>query len=217
MADDKKIAIVTGNAKGLGKAISNALSEQGYQKPEIIRSADYDITKVKDAERLVEDTLSKYGRIDLLVNNVGNYIHKNISDFSVDEWQQMMDSNLNSAFYLCRKALPELRKTKGRILNIGYAGAEHFRTFPNSSAYQAAKTGLLVLTQGLAKAEAANGVLVNMLSPGHMENTVVKVDLSHIPIGRLATLDEAVEAALFLIKHSYITGQNIELAGGWAL
>lgn len=212
-----KIAIITGNNTGLGKAISDQLSKLGFKEPDIIRSKDFDIKKQEDAHRLVDMTLQKYGRIDLLVNNVGNYINKPLSQFSLEEWHEMMDSNLNSAFYLCLLALPELRKTKGRILNIGYASMEKLNPSPNVAAYQIAKTGLLLLTKALAKEEARNGVTVNMLSPGHMENTIDHGFDDKIPLGRLAKLDEAVEAAFFLINSQYITGQNLEIAGGWGL
>ncbi len=260
----KKIAIVTGNYKGLGKAISELLPSLGYEAPLVIRRADYDLCDAKAAERLVNDVIAKHGRLDLLVNNVGDFIHKNISDISIAEWHEMMNSNLNSAFFMCHYALPHLRRTAAlessgasdiglgqgicergagvdirvnedaertnntdirqlrslhpaHILNIGYAGAEHFRTYPTTTAYQAAKTGLLVLTKGLAKAEGANNILVNMLSPGHIENTVGPYKLENISLGRLATMAEACSAAELLITHTYLTGQNIELAGGWGL
>jgi 3-oxoacyl-[acyl-carrier protein] reductase len=145
----------------------------------------------------------------------------------------MMNSNLNSAFYMCHYALPHLRRhteqisrhpersegssNYSRILNIGYTGAEHFRSYPTTTAYQAAKAGLLTLTKGLAKAEAPNNILVNMLSPGHLENSVGPYNLENIGLGRLATLDEACSVAELLITHTYLTGQNIEVAGGWGL
>jgi len=212
-----KIAIVTGNYKGLGKAISEALPAMGYAAPSLVRSADYDLKEADNCKRLVEDTIAKHGRLDLLVNNIGNYIHKNITELSIEEWKEMQDSNLNSAFYMTKFALAHLRKTKGRILNIGYAGVQEWRTYPNTTAYQAAKAGLLVMTRGFAKSEAAHGILVNMLSPGHLENTIAPYNLENIPVGRLAKLEDAVLAAKFLITTDYVTGQNIEVAGGWGL
>ncbi len=218
----QKIAIVTGNYKGLGKSISEALTNLGYQEPDIIRREDYDLTQASNAQRLVRDTLNRYGRLDLLINNVGDFIHKNISEIDINEWQNMINSNLNSAFYMCHFALEALRASASsmrasHILNIGYAGMEHFRTFPATTAYQAGKAGLLVLSKGLAKSEGPNNILVNMLSPGHMENTIGPYALENISLGRLASLKEARDAALFLISQNYITGQNLEVAGGWGL
>ena len=212
-----KIAIITGNNVGLGRALTERISEIGYRTPEIIRSKDYDLKDPEASVKLVTETIERYGAIDLLINNVGNYINKPISQFSFYEWREMMDSNLNSAFYLSQRALPYLRESKGRILNIGYASMQKLDPRVNVTAYQAAKTGLLVLTRGMAKEEAANGVLINMLSPGYMENTVIDQNMPQMPLGRFASLDEAIESAFFLINTNYITGQNLELAGAWGL
>ncbi len=212
-----KVAIVTGNNVGLGRALTEKLPDIGYLKPEIIRSADYDLKNSDSAIKLVKETVERFGAIDLLINNVGNYINKPISQFSFSEWDEMIDSNLNSAFYLSQTALPYLRESRGRILNIGFASMERLDPGVNVTAYQAAKTGLLVMTRGMAKEEAENGVLINMLSPGYMENTVMDPIMPKMPLNRFATLDEAVSAAFFLIQSDYITGQNLELAGGWGL
>lgn len=212
-----KIAIVTGNGKGLGQRVSERLLGLGYQLPDIIRSADYDLTKSENASRLVEDTIRKYGRLDLLVNNLGNYVAKSIDEISILEWEDLLGSNLNVSFYMSKFALPYLRKNKGKIINIGFASLENLSPEPNIIAYHTAKMGLLSLTQGLAKAEASQGVLVNMVSPGSMENTVKHNAISKIPLGRLATLDEVTDAVLFFASSDYITGQNLEIAGGWGL
>lgn len=212
-----KVAIVTGNNTGLGRALTERLPEIGFRRPEIVRSSDYDLKYSESARKLVKETVERFGEIDLLINNVGNYINKPISQFSFEEWDEMIASNLNSAFYLSQAALPYLRETKGRILNIGFASMESLDPSVNVTAYQAAKTGLLVMTRGMAKEEAANGVLINMLSPGYMENTVMDPFMPKMPLNRFATLDEAVSAAFFLIQSDYITGQNLELAGGWGL
>jgi NAD(P)-dependent dehydrogenase (short-subunit alcohol dehydrogenase family) len=212
-----KIAIVTGNGKGLGQRISERLVGLGYQLPDNVRSADYDLSKAEDASRLVQDTVTKYGRLDLLVNNIGNYVAKSIDDISVVEWKDLLGSNLNASFYMSKFALPHLRKSRGKIINIGFASLESCSPEPNIIAYHTAKMGLLSLTQGLAKSEAASGVLVNMVSPGSMENTVKHNAISKIPLGRLATLDEVTDVVLLLVSSDYITGQNLEVAGGWGL
>lgn len=218
MSNNKKIAIVTGNYVGLGRSISEKLVEYGYQEPDVIRSKDFDLCKSTDCERLIDQVLDKYGRLDLLVNNVGNYVEKGVDDISHDEWHEMFDSNLHSSFYLTKKALPELRKTKGRILNIGYCGITKQSPPLDVVAYQAAKTALWVLTKGVAKQEAVNSVLVNMLSPGSLENTVEPPSIkAKIPLGELGSLEDAAETAMFLINSDYITGQNLEFAGGRAL
>jgi 3-oxoacyl-[acyl-carrier protein] reductase len=214
---NKKIAVVTGNAKGLGLAISENLAQHGYLRPETIFSKDYDLNKASNAEKLIQGTIDKYSQIDLLINNVGNYIAKDIDEMSIEEWHEMMNSNLNSAFYMCKYALPYLRQSQGSIINIGFASLEKFSPAVRVIAYQVAKTGLLTLTKGLAKAEAPKGVLINMISPGHLENTIVNNAMNEIPLGRLGRLEEINHTINYLLNNKYITGQNIEVAGAWGL
>lgn len=166
----KKVALVTGNYQGLGKAISDKLIAEGYEEPMIVRSKDYDLTKVENCQRLVKDVITKYGQLDLLVNNVGNYINKNISELSFEEWHELFDSNLNASFYLSQLALPELRKSNGCIVNIGLVDIESLETTANVGAYQAAKTALLVYSKALNQAE--DKVSVQVYSPGYLENSV---------------------------------------------
>lgn len=214
----KKIALVTGNFKGLGKAISEKLVEIGYATPLVVRSKDFDLTKVVDCQKLVNSVLEKYGKLDLLINNVGDYERGYVDDFSIESWQHMINSNLNSAFYLSKFALASLRETKGKIINIGFCGLEKLSPPPAVFAYQVAKTGLLTLTKAMAKAEAVSGLTVNMISPGSMENTVEHdSELVRIPMGRFAKLEEVVNVVEFVLANDYLTGQNIEVAGGRAL
>ncbi|MDA0772505.1 MAG: SDR family oxidoreductase [Cyanobacteria bacterium] len=212
-----KVAIVTGNAKGLGKAISERLSELAYLEPQIIRSKDYDLKNPQQAQRLIQETIEKYGQLDLLVNNIGTYAAKTIDDLEINEWQDMVATNLNAAFYLSKYALPHLRKSRGSIINIGFAGLESNIPMPRIIAYQSAKAGLLALTKGLAKAEAVNQVKINMVSPGTMENSVEHNAMDKIPMGRLAKMSEVVDAVMLLVQSDYITGQNIDISGGWGL
>lgn len=216
-SNTKKIALVTGNAQGLGKELSDWLGAHGYEQPLLVRSADYDLRKPEAAARLFDTVLAQYGRLDLLVNNLGNYVAKYIDEISLAEWHEMMDTNLNSAFYLSQLALPHLRASRGQIVNIGFAGLGKFSPYPNVIAYQAAKAGLLVLTKGMAKAEAEYGVRVNMVSPGSMVNTIKHNAVDKIPMGRLAEFDEVILAIEFVLENNYVTGQNLEVAGGWDL
>jgi 3-oxoacyl-[acyl-carrier protein] reductase len=213
-----KIAIVTGNGRGLGEAVSNYLSFNGFKKPEIIRSKDYNLKNYEDCEKLVKNIQERYGHIDLLVNNIGNYETGYIDKFSVENWHEMLDSNLSSAFYMSKLCLQDLRSNKGKIINIGYCGLEKLSPPPDHFAYQIAKTGLLALTKAMAKEEAEHGVTVNMISPGSLENTIESKDvLEKIPMKRFGTLEEAVQIVEFFLNNSYVTGQNIELAGARAL
>lgn len=214
----KRLALVTGNYTGIGKAISNFLKQNGYEVPMIVRSSDYNLTKHEGCQRLSKDFITEYGQIDLLVNNVGNYETGYIDDFSVESWKEMFASNTDSAFFMTKYLIQELRKTRGKIINIGFCGLEKFSPPADHFAYQAAKTALLALTKALAKHEATNHLTVNMISPGSMENTVETKDcLKRIPMNRLGTLDELCQIVKLIIENDYLTGQNIEIAGGRAL
>lgn len=212
-----KVAIVTGNHKGLGRAISEFLPTIGYEIPLLIKSDEYDLREKHVCDRLVNTVLDKFGRLDLLVNNLGNYTSGRIEETLEEDWHDVMDTNLNAAFYLSHSTIKELRKHHGRIINIGFAGLEKFSPHPNVIPYTIAKTGLLTLTRGLAKAEAHHKIMVNMLSPGHLENTIEPELVEKVPVGRLAKFDEALEVIKLLATTDYITGQNIELSGGFDL
>ncbi len=216
---EKKFAIVTGNGLGLGKAISERLESIGYEKPLVIRSKDYDLKSLEACKRLVQDHIDKFGRLDLLVNNVGNYVEGYMDEISYHDFEDMIDSNFKSAYYMSREALAHLRKTSAsKIINIGYCGLNKLSPPINVIEYQAAKTALLVLTKGMAKEEMQNGITVNMLSPGSLENTVEDESIiEKIPAGRLASLEEACDVIEYFLKNDYITGQNLELAGARAL
>ena len=213
-----KFALVTGNHTGIGKAISDFLVNNGYQVPMQVRSKDYDLRKADDCKALADDFISKHGQIDLLVNNVGNYETGYIDEYSLEAWKEMFASNTDSVFYMTKYLLPELRKTKGKIINLGFCGLEKLSAPPNHFAYQAAKTAVLVLTKSIAKEEAQNGVTANIISPGSMENTVEDSScLKRVPMNRLGTLDELCQIVKLIIENDYLTGQNIEIAGGRAL
>ncbi|MDD9898354.1 MAG: SDR family oxidoreductase [Candidatus Melainabacteria bacterium] len=207
-----KVALITGNSKGLGKAITERLQSEDYIVPSI-SSQDYDLRDPKQIEKLI----SEQQQIDLVVNNLGNFVLKSIDDMDFDEWQDMLSTNLSAAWYLSKLALPQLRQSKGSIINIGFAGLESNIPSERIIAYQSCKAGLLTMTRGLAKTEAEYGVRVNMVSPGTMDNSVEHKAMDKIPMDRLASLDEVVDTVCFLIKSDYITGQNIEVAGGWGL
>jgi 3-oxoacyl-[acyl-carrier protein] reductase len=212
------MALVTGNYTGIGKAISDFLVANGYQVPMIVRSKDYDLRKFDDCQKLATDFISEHGQLDLLVNNVGNYETGYVDDYSVDAWQEMFASNTDSVFYMAKALLPELRKTKGKMINIGFCGLEKLSAPADHFAYQAAKTALLVMSKSIAKKEAFNGVTVNVISPGSMENTVEDDScLKNIPMDRLGTLDELCQIVKLIVENDYLTGQNIEIAGGRAL
>lgn len=231
-------ALVTGSAKGIGKAIVLALAADGMDVVVHYRSSredaeavaeearragvraialQADVTVEDQARSLVDRTIAEFGSIDVLVNNVGNYHHGPLDELGSDVWHEILASNLHATFYTCQRATPAMRRTGGgRIVNIGYAGAEVVRARPGIVAYHIAKTGVILYSKSLARTEARHGTTVNVVSPGVIENSVTK-PVDEIPMGRVGTMDEIVGAVRYLLSEEarYVTGVTIEVAGGW--
>ena len=231
-------ALVTGSARGIGRAILLALAADGYHVAVHYRSSEEDarsaaaqaeatgvrsvvlqgdVTVEDDARRLVDHTVERLGSIDVLINNVGNYHHGPLDEMASEVWHDIIASNLHATFYTCQRAVPHMRGGGGgRIVNIGYAGAEQVRARPGIAAYAVAKTGVIAYSKALARSEAGNGITVNVVSPGVIENSVTK-PIAQIPMGRVGTLGEVVGAVRYLLSDeaAYITGANLEVAGGW--
>ncbi len=235
-----KTALVTGSAKGIGRGIALELARNGYDiaihyrnsKAEaetfklelealgvkaIILKAD--VTQPLEAEKLVRDAAGGLGGLGVLVNNVGDYVRKPLVDLEINEWHSMLDTNLNATFYTCRAAIPLMRHQQfGRIINLGFAGAQNLVARATITPYAIAKTGVLLLTKAIAKSEAEHGITANVVAPGVIENSISQ-PLEQIPMKRLGTTLEVAQAVLFFLQPSsnYITGQTLEVAGAWNL
>ncbi|RMF93755.1 MAG: 3-oxoacyl-ACP reductase FabG [Nitrospinota bacterium] len=241
-----RVALVTGSATGIGKYTALALAGRGATVVINYRSSrdaaetlvaeitaqgqqacalQGDVTDPVQVEQLIHTIDQRYGRLDILVNNVGEFLIKPLTELQVAEWQAMITSNLHSVFYLCRSALPLMRKQRwGRIINMGMAGADMLQASPNITPYMIAKTGVLILTRTLARLEAPYGITVNAISPGvidndHLEPAVREEMPQRIPAGRIGTPADITAALLFLVSDeaAYVTGTNLIVSGGWRL
>lgn len=233
--------LVTGAAKGLGAETCIQLAEKGisslihyrYSQKEAESLAALCRTKNVQAEIIqgdfstTESTLQfvkhlqrDFPEISGLVNNVGAFLIKGPIVTDHQEWIELFQTNLHAPVLLMQHLLPAIKKHKGSIVNIGTVGVEKNAANLYATAYQASKCGLWVATKSFAKELASEGVRVNMVSPGIMENTE---DFSHwvdrLPMERPASLQEVAKVVLFLLdsEQGYITGQNIEVAGGFSL
>ena len=233
-------ALVTGSATGIGRGIALALAREGYDiAVHYRRSSDEaeatraqlealgaravalraDVTEPGAAASLVEEAQTQLGRLAVLVNNVGNYVYRPLAELSVEEWEDVFATNLDATFATCRAAVPLMRAAGGgRIVNIGYAGAQNLVARPNLTAYAIAKTGVVLLTKAIARAEAANGITANVVAPGVIENSATK-PLREIPAGREGRIEEVAAAVVYFVSSqaAYVTGQVLEVAGGWNL
>jgi 3-oxoacyl-[acyl-carrier protein] reductase len=230
-------ALITGAARGIGKAIALKLAGEGYSvalhynasrdEAEALRveiealgvqavTLQADLRDASQAQTLVQSAATALSGLGVLVNNVGNYIKKPLADLTITDWHEMLDSNLNSTFYTCHAALPIMRsQSHGRIINLGFAGAQNLIARPQILPYVIAKTGVILLTKSIAQTEAIHGITANVISPGIIENSISK-PLDLIPMKRLGTLDELANAVWDFVKptSSYLTGQVLEVAGG---
>lgn len=233
-------ALITGSAKGMGKAMALALAKDGYDvaihylnSREAANSTaekagqagvkamifQADLRKQEEAKKLITDVHKHFGSLEVLINNVGNYHKSKLSELESRDWQEMLNSNLNSSFYCSQAALPIMRENRfGRIINFGFAGSEYISAKPSIVAYQIAKTGVIIYSKALAKEEAKNGITVNVISPGVIETSISK-PLTEIPMQRLGKVAEIVAAMRYFLSDvaNYTTGTTLEIAGGWNL
>ncbi len=234
-----RIALITGGAKRLGRHLALALSRSGFGvvinyrssqreaealAAQIARTGRYaravraDVSDKIDVAAMFASIENTEARLDLLINNVGNYEPEHLRHVTPEDWDECIAANLNGAFYCCYHARPLLEATHGQIINLGYAGVDALVGNPWATPYQVSKTGLLVLTKSLAEALAPD-VRVNMVSPGQLENSVdLPEDVAGaIPLARAGTLNDVAHAVDYLIEASYVTGVNIDVAGGYRL
>ena len=233
----KKVAVVTGSAKGLGKAIALALADEGYIVVIHYRKSRDEANKVveqiksKSARSIVvsgdlnnelavnkifTEIFTKLGRVDLLVNNIGDFLYKEFGKTTNAEFQDIVESNLYPSLFCSRAVLPYMRKAKaGHIINIGTVGAQRLTLRAKSTPYFMAKNALYYLTKVMAWEEAKNGVHINMISPASMATDIFKP--SDFPMGRSAKYDDVVKVIKFLTSDDayYINGANVEVDGAF--
>ena len=237
-----KITLVTGSSRGIGRGIALALARDGFsvainylnnrEKAEILSSEitklgqkslifQANVTKSDQVSSLIASVVKEFGCLSVLVNNVGPFRMKSIYDSDEQDWMEMIQGNLTSAFLCTRTALPHIRYTKGSIIFIGAPNAEQLRAAPHTGAYTIAKNGVVALAKTLAREEAKHSVRVNVVNPGfintgNMTALDIKEQSSQVPLGRVGTVEDIAEAVSFLVSEraSYITGAVLNVSGG---
>jgi tropinone reductase I len=243
---DKKKAFITGGTKGIGYSIASEMLELGASVFIVARDEHLlaqrlqdwqkkgfdaygqagDIINKADRIEFMEEVENLWGRMDILVNNVGTNIRKKTVDYTTDEYDEILTTNLHAAFEICQNAYPLLKKSKeAAVLNVlSVAGLTHLRT---GSPYAMSKAALLQLTKNLAVEWAHDGIRVNAIAPWYTKTPLVehlfqdkqylKDIISRTPLGRVAEPEEVAAPAIFLCMPaaSYITGQCLTVDGGF--
>ena len=232
-----EVAIVTGGARGIGKAIVKKLAEkkitviekeaidlkEEFEKKNIkIEIIKADVSQKDECIKLVNYVLNKYGKIDILINNAGISKVQLIDEVTVKDWNEMINTNLYSAFCMCQLVIPGMiKRKKGNIINIssiwGIVGASQ------EILYSITKAGMNGLTKGLAKEVGPSNIRVNSIAPGcidtDMNKELTKEDINQIidetPLERIGKPEDIAECVEWLIKDNFTTGQVISINGGW--
>jgi NAD(P)-dependent dehydrogenase (short-subunit alcohol dehydrogenase family) len=241
-----KVAVVTGASRGLGRAMALALGEAGARLALAGRNreklaetkklaagkgieSEIFIADVRDEAqvgKLEKDVIARFGAAHILVNNAGTAVRKNVADFTLDEWNLVLDTNLTGAFLASRAFIPHMKAAKwGRIINITSIMAHVGSS--GRGAYCASKSGLLALTKCLALELVAEGINVVAISPGFYETDLtapLRADaqknaalLAATPAGRWGKPDEIGSLARYICSDgaSFMTGTDILMDGGW--
>jgi len=244
-AIEKKIAIVTGGAGGIGSAIVHRLGREGAKIAVADIDADAakttvaaiaangadaipiatDVTQKNSVVTMVKATLDRWGRVDILVNVAGGADRKPVVDMTAQDWDHIVDMNLKSVFLCSQAVLPTMLKQRyGKIVNI--SSIYGFTGNATRSSYAAAKAGVATFTKSLALEVVHDGINVNAVAPGRITTPRVRSHYSdqawaeavaQIPMGRTGTPEEIASAVLFLVtdENNYITGQTIHVNGAW--
>src|SRR5215472_8343772 len=230
---EQPVAIVTGASSGIGLGVTQALLERGWRvvatsrtiskskdlkpSPDLVL-VDGEVSKKETAVKVVEAALKHFGRVDLLLNNAGIFIPKAFTDYTEEDYNLVMNTNVASFFFMTQQVIPQMKKqNSGHVVYISAVIADQ----PSSGAVLAvlSKSPMPAVSKALALEYAGNNIRFNTVSPG-VVNTPMHADGDHAalakfhPLGRLGEVSDVVDAILYLQNAKFVTGENIRVDGG---
>jgi NAD(P)-dependent dehydrogenase (short-subunit alcohol dehydrogenase family) len=229
------VAVVTGASSGIGLGVTQALLERGWRvvgtsrtistskdlkpSPELVL-VDGDVSKKETAIKVIDAALKHFGRIDLLVNNAGIYLPKAFTDYTEEDYNLVMNTNVASFFYMTQQVIPQMKKqNSGHVVSISGASVDQ----PSGAATELlavlSKSPMPAASKALALEYAANNIRFNTVSPG-VVNTPMHAKGNHAelaklhPLARIGEVSDVVDAVLYLQNATFVTGENIRVDGG---
>lgn len=243
---DQKVALITGGARGIARAVALDLAAADWSVAICYRTSAKEAAEVVDAVQragrnalafqadvsrreaavdLVGQVHRQWKRIDALINGAGPYHRISLLEETHEGWHSMFDNNLHPVFYLTRAVLPIMKQQKwGRIVSFSMANAEQLLAQPQLTAHYLSKVALLGLSRAFAKLIAQDGITMNCVSPGFIDSGSAPPGelarmVKYIPAGYVGAVDDAVAAVRFLLSDEarYINGASIQVSGAWGV
>jgi NAD(P)-dependent dehydrogenase (short-subunit alcohol dehydrogenase family) len=228
---EQKVAIITGASQGIGEALVQGYRDRNYRlvassrsikpssDPDVVTVAG-DVADPKTAERIVSQALECFGRIDTVVNNAGIFIAKPFTDYTDEDYANILSTNLNGFFNVTRRAAKEMEKRgSGHIVQITTSLVDQANSSVPSVLASLTKGGLNAATKSLAIEYAKKGIRVNAVSPGIIKTPMHEPETHEFlanlhPVGRMGEMREIVDAVLYLEGAGFVTGEILHVDGG---
>jgi NAD(P)-dependent dehydrogenase (short-subunit alcohol dehydrogenase family) len=233
MSSAPKVAIITGSSRGIGAGlvdgyrragfavVGNALTAQPSDDPELVTVAG-DISQVQTAQRIVDEAMARFGRIDTLVNNAGIYIGKPFTEYTVDDFTLITAVNLAGFFHITQRVIPQMvTQHSGHIVNVSTSIVDHAESDEPAGLASLTKGGLVAVVRSLAIEYAPHGVRANAVSLGVIRTgmgdpaSYAALAAAH-PLGRVGEVSDVVDGILYLEHAPFVTGETLHIDGGRA-
>jgi NAD(P)-dependent dehydrogenase (short-subunit alcohol dehydrogenase family) len=233
MAEQRKVAIVTGASQGIGAGLAQAFCDAGYavvasartmpasDQPDLL-TVSGDITEIETAERVVEQALGRFGRIDSLINNAGIYIGKPFTEYTPEDFAAITAVNLAGFFHMTQRAIRQmLTQGAGHVVNVTTSLVDQPDSSRPAALAALTKGGLAAVTRSLAIEYASRGVRVNAVALGVIKTPIhdpasYEGMASLQPLGRLGEVGDVVDGILYLERATFVTGEILHIDGGQA-